>query len=558
VDPSAEPPSPRVVHSGLTDSEATAVVDAAVRVTGMSWTAHETPLAFHAHAAEPGFGAAFAADGTAHRVAALVGLADDGAFDIAEDIVATLDDAGSAAAAEPFLVAPAPAGSEDADAVGAARAQHAAHWDLAAAAAANPESAWTSDAATLVRHVALDGAATENNGWDNSVVAVYDGVVDEALRAALQALIGVTESTAVPTSEAKGPDPATWERGGFTDVPQADGAAPAGTWGLRAEALERLCADGSDGDETPAAVVELQTRVAALLRAANPAAADGLAVCRMPAAALGDSVTPLAANAPVHADGEDAYGWHIDADPMLLPPSPWTDYHGRYRNRRAGKPRFVTALVYLPDEWRWQWGAPTRFLDTPTDEVLEIEPAPGRVVLMDQDLTHAVAPPAEAAGPRARYSLVLKLVVDGGAANLASTEPTPFGSAKRQPLPTKPQAAPRGPAPVLSGADKRVLRTAAGRQAQAKTLTYVQVAGASKSAKAADGALEANELVRCKFVVKKKSEAKAMAAELAEKTGAAVVQVLGKTADLYRPARVPRMRLDVGGGVAGQQRGDRE
>ena len=37
----------------------------------------------------------------------------------------------------------------------------------------------------------------------------------------------------------------------------------------------------------------------------------------------------VAANAPVSADGEGELGWHIDADPMLLPPSPWTDYHGQ-------------------------------------------------------------------------------------------------------------------------------------------------------------------------------------------------------------------------------------
>ena len=35
----------------------------------------------------------------------------------------------------------------------------------------------------------------------------------------------------------------------------------------------------------------------------------------MSEAALGPEVTPVTANAPVAADGEAAYGWHIDADP---------------------------------------------------------------------------------------------------------------------------------------------------------------------------------------------------------------------------------------------------
>jgi hypothetical protein len=52
-------------------------------------------------------------------------------------------------------------------------------------------------------------------------------------------------------------------------------------------------------------------------------------VCRMSDACFGGGIPPLAANAPTAADGDDAFGWHIDADPMLLPPSPWTDVYGR-------------------------------------------------------------------------------------------------------------------------------------------------------------------------------------------------------------------------------------
>ena len=76
-------------------------------------------------------------------------------------------------------------------------------------------------------------------------------------------------------------------------------------------------------------------------------------------------------------------------------------------------------------------------------------PRPGRVVLMDQDVTHRVTPPTRAAGERARYSLVYKLVFfprgggDGGEGNanaelwergMARPEwgvPSPIGSAAK-------------------------------------------------------------------------------------------------------------------------------
>ena len=43
--------------------------------------------------------------------------------------------------------------------------------------------------------------------------------------------------------------------------------------------------------------------------------------------------------------------------------------------------------------------------------MLEVPPLPGRVVLLDQDLSHAVTAPMAAAGTRPRYSLAMKLVV---------------------------------------------------------------------------------------------------------------------------------------------------
>ena len=69
--------------------------------------------------------------------------------------------------------------------------------------------------------------------------------------------------------------------------------------------------------------------------------------------------------------------------------------------------------------------------------MLEVPPAPGRVVLLDQDITHAVSRPRAAARARARYSLVLKLVLHPPASSEARVvladpawgDPAAFGSA---------------------------------------------------------------------------------------------------------------------------------
>ena len=64
----------------------------------------------------------------------------------------------------------------------------------------------------------------------------------------------------------------------------------------------------------------------------------------------------------------------------------------------------------------------------------------------------------------------------------------------------------------------------------------VNVADPERSRLEVDQQLAACELVRCKFSVTKKAEAKEMAAVLATLTGAAVAEVLGHTALLYRPS----------------------
>ena len=71
------------------------------------------------------------------------------------------------------------------------------------------------------------------------------------------------------------------------------------------------------------------------------------------------------ANAAV-ANGD--YRWHIDADPRML------DGFG-YSNREAGKPYFVTMLVYVNNGWPRAWDAETMFLDMESDTGIFVRPS---------------------------------------------------------------------------------------------------------------------------------------------------------------------------------------
>lgn len=249
--------------------------------------------------------------------------------------------------------------------------------------------------------VALDGAhVSDGRGgtrWDTSHVGVYDGLISQQLRSALLELLKDT-----PGWDANsGPDPAVWQAGQLTDTPTTtltrdnDDLRGQGV-GLTAAAVERLCAQ----QPTPQALSEVEELFRRLFPHHN--------VSRLPTAMFGESVTPLTANAP--RAGEQ-FDFHVDAEPLHTPPGPWTDYFGRFPNRQPGHPQLVTCLLYLNDEWQTTWGASTRFLDPPTRSVVEVDPFPGRLLVMDQDLTHSVTAPTLAAGPRPRYSLVWKLVL---------------------------------------------------------------------------------------------------------------------------------------------------
>ena len=100
------------------------------------------------------------------------------------------------------------------------------------------------------------------------------------------------------------------------------------------------------------------------------------------------------------------------------------------------------------------------------------------------------------------------------------------------------------PPPELTGAQRRALRSHAGRLAAAKQLRYVLISDPARSAAEVSEQLKIGELVRCKFNVTKKKEAKIEAENLAALTGAAVAEVLGHTALLYKPSDARIIRFD--------------
>ena len=254
-------------------------------------------------------------------------------------------------------------------------------------------------------HIQIDGAFIDtisspgDKHFDTSSVIVLDNLINPSLRKRLLNVVkGIPEhSTDEWNEEEFGPNPNRWERGGLLDVVNegdTDVGSDGSCWGLIPEAIEDICFNRHP------AICEFEESLSNLF--------SDFTVTKLPEAVFGDCISPLTANAPTHGDRFD---YHIDADPLQVPPSPWADVFGRYPNRSKGKPRFVSCLLYLNDEWDAEWGAPTRFLDPPTQEEIDVMPRPGRCVIMDQDISHSVIAPNAEAGNRPRYSLVWKLIL---------------------------------------------------------------------------------------------------------------------------------------------------
>jgi probable phosphoglycerate mutase len=121
-----------------------------------------------------------------------------------------------------------------------------------------------------------------------------------------------------------------------------------------------------------------------------------------------DRIATVVGNAAVNTD---SFKWHLDMDPQSLhPTAPFAERFGSYVNRSVARPFFVSALVYLngPEPWTPEKDAETLVLDPGTGTGVFIRPAPGRMLLMDQDATHRVSPPSRSVDVP-RYSAVFKL-----------------------------------------------------------------------------------------------------------------------------------------------------
>jgi hypothetical protein len=277
--------------------------------------------------------------------------------------------------------------------------------------------------------VEMDGAYVKDDYsseqvWDTSSILVFDDLVSNDLR---KRLLDVTLGGNDDWDDiTQGPNPDRWVKGGLIDIPDEDSEespVPSSSWGLSDECIEEICFQQHH------AIQEFEMILTQLF--------PQFVVTRLPEAVFGSCVSPLTANAPTFGD---KFEYHIDADPKLTPPSPWTDVFGRYPNRIRGKPRFMSCLLYLNDHWKQEWGAPTRFWDLPTNKKYEVVPRPGRCVLMDQDCTHTVVAPKEKAEMQPRYSLVWKLILHPRLAHQNMTNlkenrkwphPILFGSANR-------------------------------------------------------------------------------------------------------------------------------
>ena len=244
-------------------------------------------------------------------------------------------------------------------------------------------------------HVKIDGATVEGK-WDTSDIYVFDDCINENLRRSLRNV--VLKDDGHNWDDSNGPNPSRWERGGLDDVllessnaVESDGSC----WGLTYDAIEDICFRYHEP------IKKFEKQLSEMF--------PKFKVCKLPESVLGSNVSPITANASTSID---TFNWHIDADPALVPPSPWADIFGRYPNRKQGKPRFLSCLLYINEKWNVDdHGAPTRFLDPPTGQIFDIDPIPGRILMMDQDITHTVVAPKVEAGMKPRYSLVWKLIL---------------------------------------------------------------------------------------------------------------------------------------------------
>eukprot|EP00793_Prasinoderma_coloniale_P004158 PRCOL_00006334-RA len=293
--------------------------------------------------------------------------------------------------------------------IAAARARQGGYGDF------DPETSITVRLNAQLSRCSVHSVNLDRERADVAGVVALDGVCTDAMREEL-----LTWMTAPGWDHSKGPPTDKWERATRDQV--GDEEAPP-SWGLKAKVLDEL----ADPERCPPAALEVIRRVAALYPEFDvdmmPASAMAGQMALMEdedgsegegdgadASASGPCIRSHVGNASMAGD---TYAWHRDMDPSaMFFDSPWAERYGCYANREMRKPYLVSALLYLDEDWPDAWDAETLFYDESNGSEgacgLFSRPAPGRIVLMDQDVKHRVSPPS-ANAKRPRYSLVWKL-----------------------------------------------------------------------------------------------------------------------------------------------------
>jgi hypothetical protein len=162
-------------------------------------------------------------------------------------------------------------------------------------------------------HVEVDGAYIQDlNGksvWDTSTILVFDDFISkDLLRRLRNVVLGIDDDddgSSAWNDMKQGPDPRRWTRGGLVDIPDnKDDETEGRCWGLTPQEISQLCFHHHD------ALQEFETLLASTF--------PQFTLMRLPEAVLGESVSPLTANAATFGD---TFDHHIDADPALTPPS---------------------------------------------------------------------------------------------------------------------------------------------------------------------------------------------------------------------------------------------
>lgn len=246
----------------------------------------------------------------------------------------------------------------------------------------------------VVLKATLSGRLVERHTGDGlradaAEVVALDGVVSEEMRADMHAaLVGQERSPERPPTS-------------HFECSTADSEASAPTPGAKDWVLDLL-----EGGQCKGAR-ELVGKIDRLV--GQGARAELIPDCLNGDAESEFKCRPFLGNAPT-ADPREEYGFHVDADPSVLPESAWTRQHGRYCNREPGKPRLVSAIAFLNASWEVAWQGETIFMDDEDGVGVCVSPKPGRVILMDQDVLHRVSKPSREAN-KPRWSLVCKLAL---------------------------------------------------------------------------------------------------------------------------------------------------